>query len=711
MQPAAEPSPSTPEQFGPYELYERLGMGGMATVYRAKKRGPEGFERTVALKRMLSHLAEDQSFVESFIREAKVASLLAHPNIAQVYDFGRINGTYYIAMELVAGSDLRRLLRYANRANEAISLPVVFSVLAELCDALEYAHGFVDEHGTPLRIVHRDISPSNLIIAPTGHVKVIDFGIAKASARQRHTESGLAKGKLGYMAPEVALGLTVAPGADVFSLGVVAWELITAQPLFTSRSDFETMRRLREDPVVAPSQVNPDCPPELDALVLRAADRDHERRLPSASAFRRQLDHIAARYGISLSAHAVADWIAQFPSTQVSQRMATQPAEHATAVLRPSMRSKLHRSHDDIALASEIWGEDAHTVAPSGDFSMGSGHVAPMSRPSAVGTRAPRRARTRGGWYVLIAVLTIVAGALAAVLVAKSAHEASESATPGAASAAGSAIAAGAATGAPAPGASESAAPHSQGKVRFAIEPAGATVSIGTNDPGHTAPFETELDPGVYSVAVRYPGYQSRDLSITVTAGAQQIVDLALEPAAAVASTGYNDANRPIPGHHHSNVVGKHAAAHDPDPIAATPTAATPTPLPTPPPVEPPVVTPPTPPPPAITSPPATPPPPPVVKDKDKHVTPVVGANAVTKLSGDLPTLRGESDGDVLAKMCIDEHGAVSSVKIMKSPADIADTLQHALTTWKYKPYIGHDDAPSPVCFPLQMHVIVKRPD
>src|SRR5688572_19835767 len=131
---------SAPEQFGPYEVYERIGLGGMATVYRAKKRGPAGFERSVALKRMLSHLAEDPTFVESFVREAKVASLLQHPNIAQVYDFGRISGTYYIAMELVAGFDIRKLLRSANRANEAIPMPVILSILGELCDALDYAH-------------------------------------------------------------------------------------------------------------------------------------------------------------------------------------------------------------------------------------------------------------------------------------------------------------------------------------------------------------------------------------------------------------------------------------------------------------------------------------------------------------------------------------------------------------------------------------------
>src|SRR5690348_8692702 len=194
MHPA--PEPTTPDQFGPYEVYERLGIGGMATVYRAKKRGPAGFERSVALKRMLPHLAEDHSFVESFIREAKVASLLVHPNIAQVYDFGRIGGIYYIAMELVAGFDLRKLLRYANRNGEPIPTAVVLSILGELCDALEYAHTCRDEQGQSLHIVHRDISPSNMIVGLTGHVKVIDFGIAKAASRQLHTESGQVKGKL-----------------------------------------------------------------------------------------------------------------------------------------------------------------------------------------------------------------------------------------------------------------------------------------------------------------------------------------------------------------------------------------------------------------------------------------------------------------------------------------------------------------------------------
>ena len=251
---------------------------------------------------MLAHLAEDQTFVESFVREAKVASLLVHPNIAQVYDFGRISGTYYIAMELVSGFDVRKLLRYANRANEAIPMPVLLSVLGELCDALDYAHTFVDEAGQPLHIVHRDVSPSNLIVAHTGHLKVIDFGIAKANSRQLHTESGQVKGKLGYMSPEVALGLPVGSVSDLFSVGVVAWELATASPLFSARTDFETMRKIREEPISPPSRFNPAIPPKLDGIILAALQREPEDRVASARLFRKVIDEIAAETSSAVSA-------------------------------------------------------------------------------------------------------------------------------------------------------------------------------------------------------------------------------------------------------------------------------------------------------------------------------------------------------------------------------------------------------------------------
>jgi len=368
------------EQFGPYEVHERLGMGGMATVHRAKKRGPEGFEQTVALKRMLQHLAEDPSFVDSFVREAKVASLLVHPNIAQVYDFGRFRGIYYIAMELVSGFDIRKLLRYANRANEPIPLAVIVSILGELCDALDFAHNFVDDSGTRVNIVHRDVSPSNLIVAHTGHLKVIDFGIAKASTRQLHTESGKVKGKLGYMSPEAALGMSSSAISDIFSTGVVAWELVTASPLFTTRTDMETMQRIREAEIAPPSQFNPACPPELDALILAALERDPGHRLPSAGAFRHGLDDLVAAHGIGTSARAVVEWMSRFyqpqdgfarnsprerpstgrnePATAVHRNRPTRPSDAPRPKSPSQPPSALRRSAEHIVLATEICGED-----------------------------------------------------------------------------------------------------------------------------------------------------------------------------------------------------------------------------------------------------------------------------------------------------------------------------------------------------------------
>ncbi|TMQ17470.1 MAG: serine/threonine protein kinase, partial [Deltaproteobacteria bacterium] len=220
------------EEFGPYLVYERLGIGGMATVHRAKKRGIAGFERGVALKRMLPHLTQDAEFIGSFVHEAKLASSLVHPNIAHIYDFGQINNVYYIAMEHVDGFNVRKLLRYSQQQKVVPPLGVVLSILCELCEALEYAHTFVDESGQAQGIVHRDVSPSNLIVARTGHLKVIDFGIAKARSQPLHTEAGRVKGKFGYMSPEAVMGRPVGPASDVFSAGIVAHELLTARPLF-----------------------------------------------------------------------------------------------------------------------------------------------------------------------------------------------------------------------------------------------------------------------------------------------------------------------------------------------------------------------------------------------------------------------------------------------------------------------------------------------
>ena len=178
----------------------------MATVHRALERGIEGFERMVALKRLLPHLAEDASFIKSFVREAKLASLLNHVNIVQIYELGRVGTEYFISMEYIDGRDIRRILRHARKVTGPPPIHVTVGMLIQLCEALDYAHAKVDDAGRPLGLVHRDVSPSNVLVTSAGHLKVIDFGIAKAQSSQLRTQTGRVKGKLAYMAPEAIAG-------------------------------------------------------------------------------------------------------------------------------------------------------------------------------------------------------------------------------------------------------------------------------------------------------------------------------------------------------------------------------------------------------------------------------------------------------------------------------------------------------------------------
>jgi serine/threonine protein kinase len=692
MNPAVDPV--TPDQFGPYEVYERLGMGGMAQVHRAKKRGPAGFERSVALKRMLSHLAEDRSFVESFIREAKVVSMLVHPNIAQIYDFGRIGGIYYIAMELCGGYDLRKLLRYANRANEPIPLAVVLSILGELCDALEYAHNCVDEQGTRLNIVHRDISPSNMIVAHTGHLKVIDFGIAKATSRQLHTESGQVKGKLGYMSPEAAVGMSSGATSDVFSMGVVAWELVTASPLFSARTDFETMRKIREAEVAPPSRHNPGCPPELDRLILHALERAPERRLPTAGAFRRGLDAIAHRYGLQVSARTVGEWIRQFqqPDDHAGRPSGrTPPPEYA--MLRPSAQERLQRSHDEIALATEIWGEDAHTQAPPDgpDFSIAdmAGHmptlnglslnagevrIAPNTSPRAADLQLTAPQRPRSGPMASIPQ----SGPMAPMPYG---HPSAPHLTP---------------QGYP-PSPQQ---PHRRGAVAigalaFVAAVAGGVVILkSTRGSKQTPPAAPPPATGSQVAMVAAP-----DAAAPAVAPPHEPVVVAphdpiVAPDAAIDEV--VETTEPHPGHH-----SKHTPRSTPKHVehAAPVYAAV-------------VETPPPPKPDAslVVQKPAMPPPPPPPQTKPAR-TPVVAASLVHKVSGELPTIRGDVDGDALVKMCIDESGAVSSVRIVRASSQMPPDLTRALQGWRYQPYLNKDGKASPVCFALSLRVDVKSSD
>ncbi len=271
------------EQFGNYVLLEKIAAGGMAELFKAKKIGIEGFERLLAIKRILPHLSADEEFIGMFIAEAKLVARLNHRNIAQVYDFGKTRENYFIAMEYVKGKDMRAILKKC--ADKGVRLPVALAayIAKETAVALDYAHGQKDPSGKSLDIIHRDVSPQNILVSYEGEVKVVDFGIAKASTHAK-TNTGLLKGKIAYMSPEQAWGKPMDSRSDIFSLGVVLYEMLTGQRLFKGDTELNTLERVRAAQVaVLPSFINSDVPPPLEAHTLKALQKDARDRYQSAS--------------------------------------------------------------------------------------------------------------------------------------------------------------------------------------------------------------------------------------------------------------------------------------------------------------------------------------------------------------------------------------------------------------------------------------------
>lgn len=299
---------ASPEAFGPYLVYEELGAGGMAKVHRAEQTGLAGFRKVVALKRMLPHVAANQDMVKAFVREARLASYLRHTNVAQTYELGKVGDIYFIAMELIEGRSLSQVLRACSAAGTKIPVPIALNIINQICDALDYAHNLCDDQGQPLGIIHRDVSPSNVILAEGGVVKLIDFGIAKASAAGMQTMSGAIKGKFGYMAPEYLEG-SIDARADLFAVGVIAHELLVNRPLFTARDDIETLHRVRGMAIVPPSRGNPGVPPEIDEIVMTALERDPDRRWQHATALRNAMTTLTKRLGLDVMDQQVSEWL------------------------------------------------------------------------------------------------------------------------------------------------------------------------------------------------------------------------------------------------------------------------------------------------------------------------------------------------------------------------------------------------------------------
>ncbi|HEU5059659.1 MAG TPA: protein kinase [Kofleriaceae bacterium] len=326
-----------PIAFGKYTLLERISHGGMAEVFRASTVGEAGFERIVAIKLLLPQVAMDDEFVTMLIDEAKIAGQLSHANIAQIFDLGQADDRYYIVQEYVPGRDLRAILRHLSERGQRLSLAQSCHILLKVCEGLDYAHNKRDAAGNPLNLVHRDISPQNVIASYEGEIKLIDFGIVKAEGRATRTLAGLVKGKFAYMSPEQLRGLPVDRRSDVFACGIVLHELLTGEPLFKRGTEFETLRRARYGEIDPPSKINREVPPELDRIVLKALARHVDDRYQNALQFRDELWEFVRSHGCFYSRNEMAAWMRQtFPEGGTGdEEIEIEPSKPAAAATPP----------------------------------------------------------------------------------------------------------------------------------------------------------------------------------------------------------------------------------------------------------------------------------------------------------------------------------------------------------------------------------------
>ena len=293
--------PTALARLGKYELLTRIAVGGMAELFVARTLAQHGFEKLVALKRILASHADDEQFIRMLLAEARLAATLHHSNIAQVYDVGDDNGTFFFTMEYVVGQDLRQIVRAIQAKGEWLAPEHILQIAIGTAAGLHYAHDKEDGDGNPLGIVHRDVSPSNVLVSYDGSVKLVDFGIARVTALQGNTGMGALKGKVPYMSPEQCRGEPLDRRSDIFSLGIILWELTLRRRLFTGENDLVVAGKVCNEDAPPPTSINPDYPPALEAIVLKALARNRDDRWATAQELQLALEEYARDQRLLLS--------------------------------------------------------------------------------------------------------------------------------------------------------------------------------------------------------------------------------------------------------------------------------------------------------------------------------------------------------------------------------------------------------------------------
>ena len=307
---------------GRYRIVDEIGIGGMASVHLARMDGPGGFQKWVAIKKIHPHLVEDESFVQMFLDEARVAARISHPNVATVFDLGKQDDTYWIAMEYLHGEPLREVMRRTEELGTAMPPEIACRVIADAAEGLHSAHELLGKNGEKLGLVHRDVTPHNLFVTYDGVTKVVDFGIAKFSSRMSHTRAGTLKGKLAYMSPEQVHGEGIDRRTDIFALGVVLWELTTGQRLFRMESDLDTLAKVQECNVARPSTLIRGYPVDLEKIVMKALAKNRGERFRTARELSRALQSLLMRRGLFIASDEVAAYTQSIFNDRIQKREA-----------------------------------------------------------------------------------------------------------------------------------------------------------------------------------------------------------------------------------------------------------------------------------------------------------------------------------------------------------------------------------------------------
>jgi serine/threonine protein kinase len=284
-----------------YRVLEKLESGGMAEVFRAESEGLEGFKKQVAIKRVLPHLSEKKRFIAMFLDEARLSARLSHSNCVQVFDIGVGDNAFFIVMEFVDGANLKSVAEQMKKTGKQFSVQVATHIAVEICKGLSYAHELTDNSGVPLEIVHRDMSPPNVLITKYGEVKIVDFGLAKASSQLEKSEPGIIKGKFSYLSPEAAMGQEVDLRTDIFAVGIILFELLTGQRLFMGDTDFQTVKKVQMAEVPSVRQINKDVPAELERILLKSLARDPSERYLTARELGQDLTRFLFAFGRPVS--------------------------------------------------------------------------------------------------------------------------------------------------------------------------------------------------------------------------------------------------------------------------------------------------------------------------------------------------------------------------------------------------------------------------